>query len=89
MESSNPQAVINVHKHRKSNIYERSQNCCYLCKAVSITHSECVFLDLIVQHAKRMYHVMLSSVAGPTVPHFSTLFHKWHDFREKVTERKT
>ena len=32
--------------------------------------------------------VILTSAASLAPPQFSTLFHKWHDFREKVTEHK-
>ena len=50
----------NVHIN---NIKARS---CYSCcsgKAVSITYSECVSVVLVTKHAKRMRHVILSSVA--------------------------
>jgi len=36
-------------------------------KAVSITYSECVFVDLGTEHAKRMRHIVLSPVACPAV----------------------
>jgi len=49
-------------------------------KAMCITYSECVFAALGIQHAMRMRHV--SSVAGPRLQYFSTLSHKWHDFRK-------
>jgi len=32
--------------------------------------------------------IILSSVSHLIVPYFSILFHKWHDFQEKVTEHE-
>ena len=49
-------------------------------KAISITYSVAVFVALVIQHAKRMRRIELSSVAFPGVRHFSTS-HKRHDFR--------
>jgi hypothetical protein len=55
---------------------------------MSIKYSECVSVALIIQYAKRMRHIMLSSVACPSV-HLSTLCHERHDFRKKkVIENK-
>jgi len=42
---------------------------------MSITYSECVFVALVSQHAP--------SVACLALQYFSTLSHKWDDFREK------
>ena len=43
-------------------------------KAIGITYSECVFVALGIQHTKRVYRIILPSMACPAVPYFSTLF---------------
>jgi len=35
-------------------------------KAISITYSECVSLDLVIQHAKRMRVIVICGVSGST-----------------------
>ena len=54
----------------------------------SIACSECVSVTLVIQHAEHMHHIILSSVACLAPPHFSTLFHTWHDFQKNSIERK-
>jgi len=52
-------------------------------KVIPVTYSECVFVALIIQHAKRMRPIILACVACPSLQYFSTLSHKQHDFWEK------
>jgi len=49
-----------------------------------------MFVALVIQHAKLMLHIVLSSVACPALLQFSTLSHKSkrQDFRRNVTECK-
>jgi hypothetical protein len=44
-----------------------------------------MFVVLVIQHAKRMRRIILSSVASLALPHCSTLSHKRYDFRGKGT----
>ena len=60
-----------------------SRNHCYRGKAVSITCYECVSAVFAIQNTKRMRRIILSSVAGLGLPHFSALSYKRHDFRGK------
>ena len=62
-------------------MYARSRNHCSHEEAINITYYECLSQSLITQHAKRMYYIILSSVACPALQHFSTFSHKRHDFR--------
>ena len=67
----------------KRNSKARSRNHSNRGKAVSITYSESVSVDLVIQHAQRMRRIIFSSVACPTLQYFSTLSHKRQDFRKK------
>jgi hypothetical protein len=58
-------------------------------KRISITYSACVFVSLVIQHAKHMPHIILSSVVCPALQYISTVYHKRHDFwKEKLLNIK-
>jgi len=65
------------------NIEARFRNLFWRGKAISITHSECVSVALVIQHAQRMRRI-LSSVSRPSLLCFCTLFHNRHDFRKII-----
>jgi hypothetical protein len=58
-------------------------------ETVSITYTEGVSVALVIQHAKRMRSIVLSSVSYLALRNFSTLPHKRHDFPKRVVEHKT
>jgi hypothetical protein len=77
----------------KRNIEARSRNHCCREKAVVITYgkaigiaySYCVPVTLVIPHAMRVLHIILSPLTCLAVPYFSTLSNKCHDFRINVT----
>jgi tRNA G26 N,N-dimethylase Trm1 len=48
----------------------------------------CVNVALLIQHAKRVCHIVTSSVAPRSPLHFSTLSHQRHDFRKNVSHSR-
>jgi len=51
---------------------DEARSCKHCCcgKAISITYSGCVFVILVIEHAKRTHPITLSSVACPFLKHF-------------------
>ena len=66
----------------------RSRNSCCLGKAISITYSEWVYVPSVVQHAKYMRLIILSSIECLGLSYFSKLSHEGHNFRKKNAEHK-
>jgi hypothetical protein len=55
-----------------------SRNNCYNGKTINITYSEYLFLELGIQQAMRMNHIVIC--VSPVYKLFSTLSHKRHDY---------
>jgi predicted transcriptional regulator len=53
-----------------------------------VLHILSVSATSVTQHAKNMRRIILSSAACLALPYFSSLSHKNHDFREKITEHR-
>ena len=62
--------------------------CVYVCPGAWACACACVHVTLLIQHAIRIRHIVTSLVPPLAPPYFSTLCHKWHDFRKKVIELK-
>jgi hypothetical protein len=82
--------------------YKQDRKCTYKChiemrlrnhschgKTISVTCSECVSVALFTRHAKHMRHIVLLNVDHLALPYFSTLSHKFYNFRKSVIEHKT
>ena len=48
---------------------------------ITVTYSECVSVALVIQHGKRMRHVVLSFVDRLAQPYYLIFSHKQHEFQ--------
>jgi hypothetical protein len=83
-----PSSISRQAVYVSRNIEARSRNHRCHGKAISITYYECVPVALVVQRAKRMLRITLSSEASLAPPYFSSLSHKRYDFLRNVIEFK-
>ena len=65
----------------KSNIEALSRNHC--CRGKLNCYIFCVSVALVIRLTKRIDPIILLSVAGTTLPYFSTLSHNWQHSKEK------
>ena len=63
-----------------ANIEMRSRNKCSCLRVVTVSHSECVFVDFFIQHTKRMCRIIFTSVACSTLPYNLSLLHKQYGY---------
>jgi len=54
----------------KHNTEAHSRNHCCRGKAICFTYCEFVFVSYVIQNAKRMRRIILSSEASPAIQHF-------------------
>jgi hypothetical protein len=73
----NRQCTYNVILRRSRNHYSRG-------RTRFMKYSDCVSV-VVIQPAMRMCHIILSSVACPSLPYVYTLFHKGTIFRKEVS----
>lgn len=58
---------------------------CLSAKTINLTYSECVFLELIIQHGKRVPRIILLSLPCPVLQLFSSpLTHKRYNYRRRA-----
>ena len=70
-------------KKDSATVHKEGRQCLY---NVILRRVRLTILASVIQHAKRMRSILLSSVACQPLPCTSTLSHKRHDFREDVFE---
>ena len=66
-----------------SKIETRSRNHCCSGKAITIKYCEYASVALVIQHAKRTRHIVLSLCGLNGFQYFTKSSHKRYDFREK------
>ena len=78
--------MVTLRRVRVTTLAGRKQY--YICVCVCVCGGRAFApVALLIQHATRMRHAVLSFAASLALPHFSTS-HKGHDLPKKVTERK-
>jgi hypothetical protein len=74
-------------KYLRHTMLKLCDQCCRG-KGIDISYSGCVYVTLVIQHTKRIHRLILYLMTFHCLTCFSTLSHKRHYFRGKVTEHK-
>jgi hypothetical protein len=83
--------IINIRSKKAGNIVQHNteaRSCNKFCggRAINTTYSECVFVVLVIQHAKHMRRSKLSSVVWFNLPYYLAFSYIYYEFWKQKTK---